>query len=164
MVICRATKTAALGLTGLLALVVAGPSPAQAIRQQVFDQVAVAGDMRCARLDIALALPFVVVGHLPDTATRHYFLFVRTAPAGEIADSSVQGRESAAYPRKANPWLENVSYIGDVPGLQILVVDTAQPALMEPLARHDPRAVALRIATPDNEQACRAAVDAQSQP
>lgn len=159
-----ANRFKGVALLGALTLVAPFAASAQPIRHEIIDQVTVAGDAHCARVKIELAVPFVVVGHLPDKATRYFYLFVKASGGVGVSGAALQQRESAAYPRKAAPWLENVSYIGDIPGVQMLAVEVSEPRLVQPLPQREARAVAVMIANPDNEQACRAAVDNNSQP
>jgi len=112
-----------------------------------FDQVTVLEDADCPVVEIRTYQPFMVIGHLPDGPSRYFYLFGRAANMGTALgwENGQPRRERALIPGRP-AWLHAVTYIGDMPGLQILLIEVEAPRAFRLLPQRDPRR--MLVATP----------------
>ena len=145
----NAITLATLGLLGY-----ALQPAAQPAIHEVIEEVRAAGEAHCGRVDIELAVPFIVTGRFPEAPTRDFYVFVKVGAASGTPANALWGRESGVFSRKATPWLEDVIYIGDLPGMQMLIIEMYQPSLFRLLPRHNPRAVSAFVTTLEKAHEC----------
>jgi hypothetical protein len=80
----------------------------------------------CWQVDVALSAAFLPATHFPDRASRYFYVLGQVAPGAGDA-TYLSGREQRRMPLGADAGILRVMYVGDLPGLKLLVFETDAP-------------------------------------
>lgn len=126
---------------GLTCLLLAG----RAFGGEVIDWVDVSGQGGCVRADIHLNVPFQVIGYFPQRPTRFFYVLGQVPSPGTAGDAFSRRRESASPLVRAGSNIREITYLGDIPGPKLLLIQTEVPAIFYLHPQRDPRRVSVWV-------------------
>lgn len=121
---------------------------------EVIDWVDVSRQGSCVSTDIYLNVPFQVLGQFPDRPTRFFYVLGQVPPPRTVDDSSIRQRESASPLPRAGSNIREITYLGDIPGPKLLLLQTEMPASFYLYPQQDPRRVSIGVTPPGNGVDC----------